>query len=237
MEILDGLFVAGANDNQVGGEDSLGRAGVEVSLEITTQTANGLARLLEPVEKLQDLLEGGCCDLLLVGQGDELQFLGSERDQDAVELNVVVDILLALLSLDLIERWLGDVDVTAADELRHLVVEEGKEQGPDVGSIDVGICHDDDASVAELLNVEGSFLITITDACSDRGDHGLDLGVLEDLVETGLLHIDQLASDREDCLEAAVAALLGGATCGVTLDDIELGERGIALGAVGQFAG
>ena len=127
--------------------------------------------------------------------------------------------------------------MTAADELRHLVVEEGKEQGPDVGSIDVGICHDDDASVAELLNVEGSFLITITDACSDRGDHGLDLGVLEDLIKTGLLHIDQLASDREDSLEAAVAALLGGAACGVTLDDVELREGRIALGAVGQLAG
>ena len=125
----------------------------------------------------------------------------------------------------------------AADELRHLVVEESEEQGADVGSVDVGIGHDDDASVAELLDVEGPLLVAVTDAGPDGRDHGLDLGVLEDLVEAGLLDVDELASDREDRLEAAVAALLGATTCGVTLDDVELGEGGIALGAVGQLAG
>ena len=63
-------------------------------------------------------------------------------------MNVVVDVLLAFLPLDLIERRLGDEDMAAADELRHLGIEEGEEQGADVGSVDVGIGHDDDASVA-----------------------------------------------------------------------------------------
>ena len=105
-------------------------------------------------------------------------------------MNVVVDILLALFSLDLVERRLSDEDMTAADQLRHLVVKESKEQCPDVGAVHIGIGHDDNASVTELLDIEGPFLVSITDSGTDRRDHGLDLGVLENLVETCLLHID-----------------------------------------------
>ena len=127
--------------------------------------------------------------------------------------------------------------MAATDELRHLVVEEGKEQGPDVGAVDVGIGHDDDASVAEFLDVEGSLLVTVTDAGADGRDHGLDLGVLENLVEACLLNVDQLTPDGQDRLEASVASLLGGAACGVTLDDVEFGEGGVALRAVSELAG
>ena len=151
-------------------------------------------------------------------------------------MDVIIDVLLTLLPLDLVERRLGDEDVSAADELRHLVVEEGQEKGPDVRAVDVGISHDDDAAIAELLDVEGTLLVAITDACADRRDHGLDLGILEYLVETGLLHVDELASDGKDRLEAAVTTLLGAATCGVTLDDVELGEGRVTLGTISQLA-
>ena len=61
--------------------------------------------------------------------------------------------------------------------------------------------------------------------------------MLRTLSRLGLLGVDELAAQRQDGLEAAVAALLGGAAGGVALDDVELGERGIALGAVGELAG
>jgi len=41
----------------------------------------------------------------------------------------------------------------------------------------------------------------------------------------------------KDGLEAAVAALLGGAACGFSLDEVEFAALGIFFGAVGQFAG
>ena len=103
--------------------------------------------------------------------------------------------------------------MTPADELRHLVVEEGKEQGADVGAIHIGIGHDDDASVAELFDIEGTLLIAVTDPGADRRDHGLDFGILEHLVEAGLLHIDELAPNRQNGLESTVAALFGATSC------------------------
>jgi hypothetical protein len=49
-------------------------------------------------------------------EAGEDDVLGAEFEEDAVELLVVVDVLLALLALDLVERRLGDVDVAALDE-------------------------------------------------------------------------------------------------------------------------
>jgi hypothetical protein len=40
----------------------------------------------------------------------------AQLEQDAVQLLVVVDVLLALLALDLVERRLGDVDVALVDQ-------------------------------------------------------------------------------------------------------------------------
>ncbi len=57
------------------------------------------------------------------------------------------------------------------------------------------------------------------------------------LVEARLLDVQHLAAQRQDRLELAVAALLGRAACGVTLDDVQLAQRGVLLLAVGQLAG
>ena len=80
--------------------------------------------------------------------------LGAELEEDAVQLLVVVDVLLALLALDLVERRLGDVDVAAVEEAAHLAVEEREEERADVRAVHVGVGHDDDLVVAGLLDVE-----------------------------------------------------------------------------------
>ena len=77
----------------------------------------------------------------------------------------------------------------------------------------------------------------VADAGADGGDEGADFLVGEHLVEPGLLGVDELAAQGQDRLVAAVAALLGGAAGGVALDDVELAERRVALGAVGELAG
>src|SRR5690606_34209154 len=87
------------------------------------------------------------------------------------------------------------------------------------------------------FEIEGSLALAVSDSRADRGDHGLDFLVLEHFVEAGLLHVDEFAADRQDRLGAAVAALLGGATGGVALDDVDLALGGVARGAVGEFAG
>src|SRR5439155_679767 len=67
-------------------------------------------------------------------------------------------------------------------------------------------------------------------------DEHLDLLRGEHLVEAGLLDVEDLAAQRQDRLVAAVAALLRGAARRVALDDEELGQRRIALLAVGELA-
>ncbi len=42
----------------------------------------------------------------------------------------------------------------ALDQFGHLAVEEGEQQGADVGAVHVRVGHDDDAVVAQLRHVE-----------------------------------------------------------------------------------
>jgi hypothetical protein len=74
-------------------------------------------------------------------------------------------------------------------------------------------------------------------SCADGGDEVLDFLVLERAVEAGLLDVEEFSAERQDGLRAAVAALLGRTARGVTLDNVQLGLRGVALRAVGEFAG
>ena len=64
----------------------------------------------------------------------------------------------------------------------------------------------------------------------------MDFEILQDFVETGLLHIDQFPSDRQNRLKSSVAPLLGRAPCGIAFHDVKLGQIGIAFGAIGELA-
>ena len=59
------------------------------------------------------------------------------------------------------------------NQLRHKAEEQGQQQRGDVLAVHVGIGHQHDLVVPQLLDIE--FLV---DACAQRGDDGLDLGVL-----------------------------------------------------------
>src|SRR5690606_12033881 len=52
---------------------------------------------------------------------------------------------------DLVERWHSQEEMTVVDELRHLLVEERDQQRRDMRAVDVGVGHDDDALVAQVL--------------------------------------------------------------------------------------
>ena len=97
-------------------------------------------------------------------------------------------------------------------------------------AVHVGIGHDDDLVIAELFDVE-----LLADARAERGDDGLELVVAVDLVGARLFHVQHLAPEGEDGLEARVASLRGGAACGIALDDVDLGERGVAVVAVAEL--
>ena len=128
----------------------------------------------------------------------------------------VVAIGVVLPALHFVERRTGDVDVTTFHQLLLVTVEEGEQQGADVGTVHVGVGHDHDSVVTEVLHIE----VLTLDPQAQGGDQRLNLSVLVDLGVVGLLDVEDLAPQRQDRLETTVAALLGGATSGVTLNDV-----------------
>ncbi len=58
-----------------------------------------------------------------------------------------------------------------------------------MGAIDVGVGHDDDAVIAQLLDVE----FFLADARTQSGNQSADLGRAEHFVKTGLLNVENLA--------------------------------------------
>jgi hypothetical protein len=61
--------------------------------------------------------------------------------------------------------------------------------------------------------------------------------VTQHLVVAGLLHVQNFALERQNRLEAAIAALLGSSACRFTLDEIELAAVWLAFAAIGELAG
>ena len=88
-------------------------------------------------------------------------------------------------------------------------------------------------AVAHLGGIE----IFFRDAGAERGDHGANFFVGQHLVVARFFDVENFSLERQDGLKAAVAALFGGAAGGFALDQEQLAAVGIALGAVGKFAG
>ena len=161
----------------------------------------------------------------------KLDVLGGMIDDVLLEGAIVLEVDLFLAGLDLVEWRLRDIEVATLDDVGEVPEEECQQQGADVRTVDVGVGHHDDPMVAESAGVE-----LIADRGPERRDQRSDLVVLQHLVEPRLLDVQNLAAQRQDGLEAAVAALLRRTTRRVTLDDVELGPARVALGAVGQLA-
>src|SRR5699024_3215265 len=89
----------------------------------------------------------------------------------------------------------------------------------------------DDLVIAELLEDE-----LLADPRAERGDHRLDLRIAQGAVQPGLLHVEDLAAQRQDRLRVRVASLRRGTAGGVALDDEDLGDRGILRLAVLELA-
>ena len=154
-------------------------------------------------------------------------------DEIIVELAVVLQIDFAAPLGDFVERRLRDVEMAAFDDFRHLPVEEGQEKRADMSAVDVGVRHDDDLVVTKLLDVE----IVAADAGAHRLDQSPDFLGRQHPVEARALDVEDLALQGEDRLGVAVAALLGRAAGGITLDQEELGFGRILFLAIGKLAG
>lgn len=82
----------------------------------------------------------------------------------------------------------GGVDIAAVDERTHEAEEERQQQRADVAAVDIGIGHDDDLVIAELIDVK-----LIAQSGAERRDDGRELVVAVDLVGAGLFDVEHLA--------------------------------------------
>src|SRR6478609_573085 len=158
---------------------------------------------------------------------------GLAREQLRVAFTVAVDVVVRGIGpLDPVQRRLREVDVAVFDQRAHVAEQQRHQQRRDVLAVDVGIGHEHDLVVAQLGDVE-----VLANAGAEGGDHGLDLGIAERLVQPGTLDVQDLAAQRQDGLGLRVAAALGGTAGRVTLHDVDLAPLRVLRGAVGQLAG
>ena len=91
---------------------------------------------------------------LVAGIGLEHRLVEAADDQIVLHRAVVLEVLLGLAARHLVERRLGDEEMAAVDDLAHLAIEERQQQRADMGAVDVGVRHDDDLVIAQLVDAE-----------------------------------------------------------------------------------
>ena len=99
-------------------------------------------------------------------------------------------------------------------------------------AVDVGVGHDDDLVVAQIL-----VAIVHAGAAAERLHQVGELLVLRELVLAGAGDVEDLSAQRQHGLAGAVARLLGRAAGRVALDDEDLRALRGGVGAVGELAG
>ena len=96
-----------------------------------------------------------------------------------------------------------------------------------MGAVNVGVGHDDDFVIAELVDVE-----LVADTGAEGDNHGVELIVAVDFIGAGLFDVEHFPPHGKNGLESGIAALNGGACGGIALNDIDFAQGRVALVAV-----
>ena len=146
-------------------------------------------------------------------------------DEIILECSFVLQIRLRLAARDFVERRLRNVDVPLVDELRHLPVEKRQQQRPNMRAVDVGVGHDDDLVIPQLVELE----LVAPDTCAQRSNNIRHLFRGEHLVGARPLDVQDFTADRQHRLKLALAALFRRTACRVALDDENFRLRRVAI--------
>ena len=104
-----------------------------------------------------------------------------------------------------------------------------------MGTIHIGIRHDDDLVIAQLGNIK-IIAVALGKTATEGIDHGLDLSIGQDFIDAGFLYVQDLTADRKDGLIHTVSRSLGTATRRITLYDENLTFGRISGLTVRQFS-
>src|SRR5210317_1613327 len=80
--------------------------------------------------------------------------LQSRIQQVSVKFRVILEILFLLALANLVKRRLSDIDVAALYQLGHLPVEKRQQERSDMRAVDIGVSHDNDAVITQLVRIE-----------------------------------------------------------------------------------
>ena len=88
------------------------------------------------------------------------------------------------------------------------------------------------------FDVGGQIVVidALGDASSKSRDHGADFFVAQNLIQTVLFDVDNLAAQRQNRLKTAVATLLCASASRIAFDEKYLALVGVFFAAVGEFA-
>ncbi len=196
---------------------------------------------LEGDQFFQDRQQTATRERVLPVLQPNLDLLDGQIREVFVHRRFVLEIPFRLALLHLKQGRLRDINVSALQQFRHLAEEERQEKRPDVAAVHVGVRHEDDLVIPRARDVE-RFLVRLvavfllsTNAGAERQNQRADFVAGQHFVEASFLDVENLALERENRLELAIAPLLGGAAGRISLDDEQLAQRGIFLGAIGQF--
>src|SRR5579864_4916012 len=195
--------------------------------------------LVELFEEAQVLIEHGheARQILSLNLGGAFSIAHNQAVRRALhhdfdKLAFVFDVLLRLALLQREQRRLSNEDVAALNQLLHVPEEKCQQQRADVASVDIGVRHQNDLAVTHFRGIE----IIFCNAGAERRDHGANFFMRQHLVVTRLLDIEDFSLERQNRLEAPVAALLRRAACRFALDQEQLATVRVAFGAVRQLA-
>ena len=128
---------------------------------------------------------------------------------------MVFQILLFLAHLDFVQGRLRNIDVASLDQFGHLTIEKGKQQGANVCTVHISVGHDDDAVVAQFVNIEvvcprltrlGAYF---ANTGAKRSDERQDFIAGQQLFITRFFNIQNFPTQGQDSLKLSVAPLLG----------------------------
>jgi hypothetical protein len=109
--------------------------------------------------------------------------------------------------------------------------EQRRQQRGDVQAVGVGVGEDDHLAVAQAVDVLHARV------AADRHRQVVHFGGGEHAGAVDFPGVEDLAAQRQDRLELAVARLLGAAAGGIAFDQEELGAAQVLRNAVGELAG
>src|SRR5699024_405755 len=112
-------------------------------------------------------LDGWCirCNMqTCIGQGQLQEILRQG--------SIILEILLLSTTFYFVKRRLGDIHITTLNQFGHLSVKEGQKQRSYVRTINICVRHDDDAVIAQFVDIE----LIRSDSTTERSDQRSNLG-------------------------------------------------------------